>query len=209
MNYEIYPLFSKPVYVRKLDLDCHKILKLIDNNFEQAGVKDNINSNVENITSASVNKKVLENKKLKFIKNIVEKELKFYTEEILRYTNRFKMTTSWFTKSKPNQQSNYHSHTNSMFSGVLYLQAFENSGNISFTDYRNNSMFNLIPKDYNVYNSIEYYFRIEPGLILFFPSEMHHKILTNRSKKTRFSLAFNFIPIGNINNENSDSFLKI
>jgi len=70
-------------------------------------------------------------------------------------------------------------------------------------------MFNLIPKDYNVYNSIEYYFRIEPGLILFFPSEMHHKILTNRSNKTRFSLAFNFIPIGNINNENSDSFLKI
>ena len=209
MSYELYPLFSKPVYVKKLNIDCRKIVSLINKSFEQAGVKDNINSNVSNITSASKDKNVLDKKKFKFVKDAVLNELSFYTKEILRYTNKFKMTTSWFTKSEPNQQSNYHSHTNSMYSGVLYLQASKDSGNISFTDYRNNSMFNLIPKDYNVYNSVEYYFKTEPGLIIIFPSEMHHKILTNKSNTIRYSLAFNCIPIGNINHKNSDSFLKI
>ena len=61
MSYELYPLFSKPVYVKKLNIDCRKIVSLINKSFEQAGVKDNINSNVSNITSASKDKNVLAN----------------------------------------------------------------------------------------------------------------------------------------------------
>ena len=78
MSYELYPLFSKPVYVKKLNIDCRKIVSLINKSFEQAGVKDNINSNVSNITSASKDKNVLDKKKLKFVKDAVLNELSFF-----------------------------------------------------------------------------------------------------------------------------------
>ena len=53
--------------------------------------------------------------------------------EHMRYTNQFKITTSWFTKALKGQSSNFHNHNNSMYSAVLYLQTDENSGAISFT----------------------------------------------------------------------------
>ena len=46
-------------------------------------------------------------------------------------------------------------------------------------------------------------------MIIFFPIELFHKILKNNSDIIRYSIAFNMIPVGNIGNINSDSFLKI
>jgi uncharacterized protein (TIGR02466 family) len=208
-KYELYPLFSKPVYVKKLDIDCKKIKKLIQDDFEKSGSKEELSNNVDNITLSSISKKILDTSKTRYLKKILSKELEIYTKDILKYTNDFRITTSWFTKSTPSQQSNYHSHGNSMFSGVLYIQTPENSGDISFFNYRNSSMFNLIPTDYNVYNSEEFHFKLEPGLIIIFPSEVHHKILKNNSYEQRFSLAFNAIPIGDIHNKLSDSYVNI
>jgi uncharacterized protein (TIGR02466 family) len=94
-----------------------------------------------------------------------------------------------------------------MFSGVLYLQTGENTGQISFTNYEN-KRFNLIPTKWDDVNCSE--FRIVPknGRLIIFPSEVYHKILQNNSDIKRYSLAFNFIPIGEIGADDSTATIK-
>jgi uncharacterized protein (TIGR02466 family) len=206
MDATILPLFSKVIYANDLNIDTTKVLKELKENFETSGYKYLTDGNL-NISLVGSNKSILENKNFKSLKIIIEKEFKKYAQNVLRYENKFKITTSWVTKSKPNQESNYHNHNNCMFSGVLYLKADENSGGIDFLNFENNR-FLLKAKDYNIFNGRNYTLDAKQGRILFFPSEMYHKILKNKSQEDRYSLAFNFMPIGNIGNLKDDSHLK-
>ena len=201
----IISLFSKPIYKEKLKINTKKIVSLINNDFEKAGSKIK-GIDVENITGVSKSFSVLEQKKFQNLKNQLMKEFYKYSYDILHYSNKFKITTSWFTKSEKNQSSNYHNHSNSMFSGILYLQTDENSGNISFQNF-NDHRYKLNPLKYNIYNSVEYSFKPEDGLLILFPSEVYHKILKNNSNIIRHSLAFNLIPIGEIGN--GDSYINV
>jgi len=72
-KYELYPLFSKPVYVKKLNVDCKKIKKLIQDDFEKSGSKEELSSNVDNISLSSVSKQILESSKARYLKKILSK----------------------------------------------------------------------------------------------------------------------------------------
>ena len=198
----IIPLFSKVFYIKNLNIDSKKIVSLIDKDFGK------IDSDFGNAASSTDSKQVLEKKKFKFSKKQVMEEFNFFTKEVLKYENKFKMSTSWFTKTNKNQQSNYHCHSNCMMSGILYIQVDENSGDINFTDY-SMTRFLLNPKEPNLYNSRSWRFKPENGMVIFFPSEVYHKILESHSSIERYSLAFNFIPIGDIYAKQSDSYLYL
>ena len=204
MNYNIIPLFSKVFYIKKLDIDTKKIISMIDDKFKNAGT--NTDMDVENITSTSNLKSVLEEDKFSYLKKQILNEFYNFSYNVMHYKNEFKITTSWFTKSITNQSSNYHNHNNCMFSGILYLQTDENSGDVSFEDF-NNRRYKLDVKEYNIYNCTEYKFKPIDGLMILFPSEVHHKILKNNSSVVRHSLAFNFVPVGKIGS--NDSYMNI
>ena len=137
------------------------------------------------------------------------KEFYYYAHGVLNYkNNKFKMTTSWFTKTEANQQANYHNHNNCMFSGCLYLKIDDNSGGINFTNYQN-SRFLLVATKYDTLNAIDFTIQPQTGTIIFFPSEMHHRILQNKSNEERVSLAFNFLPVGHIGGDgDSQAIIK-
>ena len=201
------PLFSKVFYLNTLNINFKKIHKLLDDDFVKAGFR--LPENVKNIASFTDSKNILEKPKFKFLKKIIMKELYFYTKEVLKYNHKFKMTTSWFTKTEKGQESNYHNHKNSYISCVLYTNVDDISGNISFINYKDDKMFQLNPFEYNSFNSES--IRIKPtnGMIIFFPSEVHHKININESYISRLSLACNFIPLGDIQDPSSDSYLHM
>jgi uncharacterized protein (TIGR02466 family) len=204
---QIFPLFSKVVYKNIIDdLDFKKIINEIDEEFVASGYRTN--RDVSNIAMSSVDKNVLNNKKFEKIKNRILKEFKYFNDHILKYENKFKLTTSWFTKTEKGKESNYHNHNNCMISGVLYLQTDNKSGNISFRDYTD-KRFRINSTEYNMYNSMDFSFVPQNGLILIFPSEIHHKILINKSSLIRYSLAFNLIPYGDIGLKNDDSYLYL
>ena len=203
MKPSVYPLFSKVIYLTKLNIDTKKIISLLDYNFSKAAIV-----NYKNVSQTSDCKTVLKDRKFKYLKNILMKEFYFYSKNILHYTNDFKITTSWFTKATKNQGSNYHNHSNSMISGVLYLNCGKGSA-ISFENFKKDKMFNLTPEKYDIYNSDEYRFETSDGMLVFFPSETYHRIVNNKSNKIRYSLAFNLIPIGPIGEETNDSFVNI
>ena len=96
-----------------------------------------------------------------------------------------------------------------MVSCCLYIQCDQDSGNISFMNYKQDDMFQLKPSKFNMYNNDSYELIPQPGMIIFFPSQIHHKILTNKSNLTRYSLACNFVPTGDIYYKDTDCYLKI
>ena len=198
------PLFSKVFYMKHLEIDTDKIISMIDNHFENSGTNTSID--VDNISSVSISKSILELENFIDLKKQLMNELNNFFHNVMNYESDFKITTSWFTKSQNSQSSNYHNHNNSMFSGILYLQTDENSGDISFEDF-NNRRYKLNVKEYNIYNCTEYQIKPIDGLLILFPSEVHHKILKNNSNIVRHSLAFNIIPVGEIGS--GDSYLNI
>ena len=112
----LYPLFSKLVYVKKTNINTDKILSLVKKeNFRIA--KDNVTNNAQ----VSMNNNILDKKQYRFLKNIIMKEINFYTQNVMKYKNNFQLTKSWLTKTETNQVSDYHNHFNSFLSAVLYI----------------------------------------------------------------------------------------
>ena len=118
----------------------------------------------------------------------------------------FKITTSWATQTKPKAYSNSHQHANSWLSAVYYPE-----GDVNF------KIRFYCPKpqlwldhcnEYNIYNSKTYDIKADKNMLIIFPSTLAHEILTNTSKKIRYSLALNVIPQGRIY-EDTDSELII
>ncbi len=197
----VTPLFSKPVYSKILDIDTKRIVSMFYNyDFHRAS-----NSNGG---SSSNSRYVLEDKNLKFLKDELIKEFYFFASDIMKYSNKFEITTSWVTRLTKGQSSSYHNHNNCMISGVLYLQANENSGDICFRNY-DTKRYQIHTKEGNLFNSTEYVFTPVEGMLLLFPSEVYHKIEESNSDVTRYSLAFNLSPVGLIGNSKSDSHLTI
>jgi uncharacterized protein (TIGR02466 family) len=211
MKYELYSLFPKLVYSNILEDVTDKQLLEIKNyldNIKYKEINNSINLN-NNYTSSSQNNFVFKDKELFFIKERIMKEFIFFKNFILKYKNNdFIFTTSWVAKSEKNEISEYHNHNNCMYSGIFYVNTDENCGQLCFEDF-SNKRFNLIPTEYNIYNCLNFNFKPKNKMIIFFPSELFHKILKNNSDIIRYSIAFNMIPVGNIGNINSDSFLKI
>ena len=199
----IEPLFSKPVYCTHLNIDTKKIVSMLEEySFDDSGV---IGGEVSAQTKSLY---ILDDKKFDFLKNELILEFYSFTQEHLRYTNKFDITTSWFTKSLKGQSSSYHNHNNSMFSAVFYLQTDENSGDIQFRNFENRR-FQLNDEEGNLFNSADYSIKPTNGMFLIFPSEVWHKIAQNNSDITRYSLAINFLPTGFMGYLDSQAKIKV
>ena len=68
---EINPLFSKPVYENKLDIDTKTIVSMID--------KPRVSANWKQNNQGNDSLYVLEHKKFDFLKDIIEKEILEFT----------------------------------------------------------------------------------------------------------------------------------
>ena len=111
----------------------------------------------------------------------------------------FGITTSWLTRSKPEKTSHLHSHFNCAYSGIFYINVSPDSGDIYFENMIHRT-FNYDEKicEYNIYNSKAYRWTPENKMIIFFPSDVYHKLLDNNSEIVRYSLAFNIVPLGTV-----------
>ena len=67
----------------------------------------------------------------------------------------------------------------------------------------------IIPSAYTETNSSSLTLKIKEGDVIFFPSEIPHSITVNKSKLTRYSIAFNLFPTGTLGKGDSTlSFSK-
>jgi uncharacterized protein (TIGR02466 family) len=107
-----------------------------------------------------------------------------------------------------------HLHTNSMFSGIFYINVPKYSGDISFHMPPNaNTVFTptLSPSlvENNIFNSQTYTITPENGMILLFPSHLLHSVTSNLSNKLRHCLVFNIFLYGEYGDRETNNILNL
>ena len=108
----------------------------------------------------------------------------------LHYSKDFvlKVTSMWSIINPPGNGNRAHCHPNSLWSGVYYVQAPENCGNIEFTDPRTALVMNQPkyetkkkrPRD--CWTKANY--KPLPGRMFIFPAWLYHSVASNVSKET-------------------------
>lgn len=211
---EILPLFSKVVYKDYLNVgkkyreDLIKRIEQIEGDHSYVMLQKEHGEDKKNIFHVSYSKDVL-NKFLPDLKTLILEKFYQYKNEVLNYTkNDFDFTTSWISSSERGQASVIHNHHNCMFSGVYYIRTHKDAGNISFEDYTD-CRFDLEPGERNIYNARECIIEPKDDMILFFPAELHHKLMVNNSDIKRLAVVFNLTPYGEIGRKGNDSYLNI
>ena len=160
----------------------------------------------------SLNNKVLNLKEFKKIKELIEIHIKKYTHDILEISKElnFYITRSWIIKrDKAGLKSLCHQHTNSFFTGVLYLNLDEGKDSIIFEkpDYYSHIKYDF--ENPNIYNQIRVNFFPKKNDLLIFDARLLHQIGPHLTTNPRICLAFEIIAKGAFGNKNnSASFNK-
>ncbi len=172
-------LFETPVWVSKLDLDVNKILE--DVLEFSASTKNTNRSNIGGYQGDEYLNQELFEEIGKHIPRIEEKPL-----------STFKIH-SWVNINKQGHYNKRHTHLNTsiFLSGVYYLKAPKNCGDIKFYDPRGAMMPEMMDHQY-FYDSYDHSF-ITPkeNLLIFFPPWLEHDVNINTSEEDRISISFN------------------
>lgn len=177
-------LFPIPVAFFKLGFELTKKEYMFLLNQEMRQSKSN---------RASVNTYLLNNAELTRIKSRVEECVTEYAQEIWKAKVDPFITQSWLNFNAPGESHHMHSHSNSLYSGVLYVDVEDGRDRISF--YQSGyQQIKPIYKEWNQWNSDSWWLPIKSGEIIIFPSSLVHdvdNVPDGLTKKTRVSLAFN------------------
>ena len=124
------------------------------------------------------------------LKKEFTQETKMFINNVLNYNQDIKLTTSWFTKRTPENESNTHKHVNSWWSACYYLQ---DESAIQFE--QDSQQIHVEPTKWTRLNSLSYSLVAKKGTLYVFPSTTQHTALPHNINY-RYSLAMNFMPIG-------------
>ena len=191
----VYPLFASNLIEVKFDDEKSlKKLNQICGEYEWYSSKCDGSSG----NSATINKFILEEHP--DIKESISKYFETVNENILQLGGKFIITTSWFTKAVKNTYSQFHTHRNSYYSGVLYFGEYsdnESHAPIQFdSPIAELNAHYIIPDKWNIHNCFNWDLYPTTGTLLFFPSYLRHRIGMHNDDKPRYSLAFNIVPFG-------------
>ena len=196
MTYKVIPLFAVPLYKSTIpDIDVLTYKKLISFEWEH---------NEGFVTHTETAERHLLNRpEFSGLKKALQSKVDEYVYEVLGVQKdlSWDITTSWVNRSKPGDYHTEHWHSNSMVSGVFYIDTNPNSGAILF--HKDRSHRNLWSDqiainfdDENDFNSQAVGVLPNKNEVLLFPSLLNHSVLQNTSNQDRYSLAFNAFPRG-------------
>ncbi len=187
---EIRNLFPTPVGLTRLPRDFTPAEKNVLMNLK-------MDTNVHNLVS--VNTRVLDIPELSELKSLVENSLKEYFDTIYKPREGIEiyLTQSWVNYTQPGMSHHVHEHTNSIVSGVLYIQTYGNRDNIRFLRAKY-KMIDITPRELNEFNSRSTQMSVASKDLIFFPSDTVHQVGKVIDGTTRISLAFNSFVRGKV-----------
>lgn len=201
-NKDIFPLFSVPIYKRKLEISLSEdelnFIKSQGSHQQALGSK------------LSDNKFVLETTNLERLKDSLLSEIKEYFNNFLNYEFEIYITNSWINKMNYDEQQTLHNHANSIISGIFYVKVEDSCPSVTFVNNRPHFLLNMRAKDYNIFNSVEFDIPVENNSVVLFPSSCFHYVRKNFTRNDRISIAFNTFVKGHIGVETAggDLFLN-
>lgn len=194
-DFKVAPLFSTPIYQSSFKLTQEDKDKLFSMEYKRMQADNGF---------LTENMHVLDLPEFKHIQDSIVARLHNYMDFILgvdRYREtpplEFYMTNSWVVKHIPGDWGHKHSHQNALFSGIIYLNVDDKSGDITFydkefTDRIFPHMFHVPLKEPNMLSAHNMIFKPENDAMYLFPAHVEHAIGKHESTITRYSLAFNF-----------------
>ncbi len=186
-------LFPIPIYISNIDRKFTKQeLQFVT---EQ---KKHCKNNTGNIHTKD--NYILNRKEFKNIKKFIDKSCQDYLEKIISPKNNIELyiTQSWLNYTEENQHHHIHAHPNSVVSGVLYFDCNKENDKIKFSNPIGYQQIKPEIKDFNIWNSETWWFALETGQLVMFPSSTTHQVETKKGNNTRVSLAFNTFYKGTI-----------
>ena len=129
------------------------------------------------------------------VDELFKMQIEMYREEFLSHEPI--IGNMWANINPPGGYNRPHIHPNSHFSGVYYIKAPQNSGDIVFNDPRSGAHM-IMPeriKDSKPPSHLWREVRINPleGRLIMFPSWLWHCVDPNESNDIRISVSFNFM----------------
>ncbi len=106
------------------------------------------------------------------------------------------IVNAWVNINKPGDYNTKHQHPNCNLSGVLWIKAPQNSGEIVFqspVEFQTYTEIESYTEEFKNHNNYfhSYYFTPTEGRILVFPSHLQHEVFENKSNEDRISVSFN------------------
>jgi len=188
----IIGIFPTPIYITKLNRNLtEEELFFINKN------KLNIYKNTGNFTSN--NSYILDHEIFKNLKIELNLKIKDYFNKVLSANDKITpyITQSWLNYTEKGQYHHKHNHSNSIVSGVFYIDCNEQFDKIKFF---NDNYKTIRPevKEWNLWNCEAWWCSVKVGNIIMFPSSLNHMVDTKEGDNTRISLAFNTFIYGSI-----------
>tara|TARA_B100000519_G_scaffold156979_1_gene138435 strand:- start:1693 stop:2313 length:621 start_codon:yes stop_codon:yes gene_type:complete len=197
MQRDTVPLFATPVFVTKQpDAEWHN-KEWLDKALSLQYRKNKGNW-------ASVETNVLDLPDWKLLKDVVQTELDLILKDFykLDLSNiKLVVTQSWLNVNNDSEYHPMHTHTNSMLSGIIYLNTSEEDA-IRFTDNKFNTRMSFV----SIPNMV---LPVKKGDIILFDSQLPHSVDAVKRKEKRVSLAFNTFVVGELGSEDGLSFVNI
>ena len=151
----------------------------------------------------SYDSKILEDIVLNDLKIFFEKSLNNFFQEVCNPATNvsLRITQSWVNYSTIGRSHHKHAHTNSVISGVFYVDTNENSDKIIFCRNTPIIPYTIETKEFiNVWTANEFWISSEKGTLLLFPSTLEHRVDAVVGEKERISISFNSFFSGEIGN---------
>ena len=181
----IHPLFATPLYITQLN---RKFSNTEYKFIEKSKIKPQKNKG--NITSNE--NYILNTKSFSNLKKELDKMVKDYFHNVMSVSNNIHpyITQSWLNYTEENQYHHKPSHSNSIVSGVLYINADKKNDKIKF--FKSDCEIIKLPiKKYNLWNSHSWWVPVETGELFLFPASLEHMVENKQGTNTRISLSFN------------------
>ena len=153
---------------------------------------------------------VLGSPMLSKLKGFLEDSLKEYIDQTINpvESNELYVTQSWVNYTKEGEYHHKHTHSNSIVSGVFYVDTVPDRDRINF--FKDGySTIKPETKDWNSYNSESWWYETKPGDLYLFPSSLPHSVFTVPKGKTRISLSFNTFIKGSVGVDSELTELKL
>ena len=187
-------IFPTPVYITEIDREFTKQ----ELNFVKEQ-KKHCSKNAGNINTKD--NYILNRKEFKNIKKFLNKHCKNYLDTVICPKNNLELyiTQSWLNYTEADQYHHKHEHPNSVISGVLYFDSDIKNDKILFSKSTEQQIKPIIDNTkFNLSNSETWFFPVETGRLIMFPSSTIHSVEIKKGKNTRISLAFNTFYKGSV-----------
>ena len=195
-------LFAVPLYSAELDLNIANL-----KHFCEKTQKKDIGRIASNSGGYQSNNLSLDKSPLSPLIKEIETNANVFAQQFLNKKVIQKIDSIWMNTNSYKDSNRVHSHPGSSISGVYYVKAPSNAGNIIFQHpafetlgYYYNSMSALPgevnePEEYNQFNTSSVSSPVAENTLYLFPSWLMHYVESNTNKtEERISISFNISP---------------